>query len=52
MSETKENILWRGNTDFSGYVVDFAVLDSETITSPKEINSHVINLDGIEVTVA
>ena len=47
----QENMLWRGDIDFSGYVVDFAVLDSETITSPKEIEAHVINLDGIAVSV-
>ena len=50
-SERKqENMLQRGDIDFSGYVVYFAVLDSETITSPKELNAHVINLNGIDVT--
>ena len=44
-----QNLLSRGNIDFSGYVVDFAVLDSQTITSPKPLDAHVISLDGIDI---
>ena len=45
-----------GNNDpnnlLNGYsrIVDVAVLDSEEITAPKEIDAHVISLDAIDIT--
>jgi len=42
---------WQGNINYDGYAVDFAVLDSSEITSPKELDAHVIHLDGIDVSL-
>ena len=42
---------WQGDISYNGYAVDFAVLDSSEITSPKELDAHVIHLDGIDVSL-
>lgn len=42
---------WQGDISYNGYAIDFAVLDSSEITSPKELDAHVIHLDGIDVSL-